>query len=81
MYKHDIRYLIWSVQNEPGLEWNKQMLELFRKMIHYRNGLSEKESLSPGIVSGFEEEYDRILETAEKEYADEPLGEYYREGI
>ena len=78
--QHDIRYLIGSIQNEAGLEWNKQMLELFRKMLHYRNGLAEDESLSPPIVAGFEEEYDRILGTAEKEYADEPPSDYYREG-
>ena len=78
--QHDIRYLIGSIQNEAGLEWNKQMLELFREMLHYRNGLSENESLTPSIVSGFEKEYDRILETAEKEYEDEPPSNYYREG-
>lgn len=78
--QHDIRYLIGSIQNETELEWNKQMLELFRKMLHYRNGLTENESLSPCVVSEYEKEYDRILETAEKEYADEPPGDYYREG-
>ena len=78
--QHDIRYLIGSIQNEPELEWNKQMLELFRKMLHYRNSLSENEDLSPSMVSEFEAEYDRILETAQKEYADEPPGDYYREG-
>lgn len=78
--QHDIRYLIGSIQNEPELEWNKQMLELFRKMLHYRNSLPENEDLSPCTVSEFEEEYGRILETAEKEYADEPPGDYYREG-
>ena len=78
--QHDIRYLIGSIQNKPKLEWNKQMLELFRKILHYRNGLPESESLSPATVSKFEEEYDSILETAEKEYADEPPGDYYREG-
>ena len=78
--QHDIRYLIGSIQNETELEWNKQMLELFRKMLHYRNGLSENESLSPCVVCEYEKEYDRILETAEKEYADEPPGDYYREG-
>lgn len=78
--QHDIRYLIGSIQNEAGLDWNKQMLELFRKMLHYRNGLAENESLSPSIVSEFEKEYDRILELAEKEYEDEPPSDYYREG-
>ena len=78
--QHDIRYLIGSIQNETELEWNKQMLQLFRKMLHYRNGLSENESLSPSIVSEFEAEYDKILETAQKEYEDEPPNDYYREG-
>lgn len=78
--QHDIRYLIGSIQNEAELEWNKQMLGLMRKMLHYRNSLSENESLSPSTVSEFEAEYDRILETAEKEYADDPPNDYYREG-
>ena len=73
-------YYAMTVQNKPELEWNKQMLELFRKMLHYRNSLPENEDLSPCTVSEFEEEYGRILETAEKEYADEPPGDYYREG-
>lgn len=78
--QHDILYLIGGIQNETELEWNKQMLELFQKMLHYRNGLSENESLSPCVVSEYGKEYDRILETAEKEYADEPPGDYYRKG-
>lgn len=78
--QHDIRYLIGNIQNEPEPEWNKQMLELFRKMLHYRNGLSESENLSPVIVTKFESEYDRLLETAEKEYEQGPPGDYYREG-
>lgn len=82
--QHDIRYLIGSIQNEAELEWNKQMLELFWKMLHYRNGLGENESLSPFVVSEYGAEYgaeyDRILDTAEKEYADEPPSDYYREG-
>lgn len=78
--QHDIRYLIGIIQNETELEWNKQMLELFRKMLHYHNSLSENESLSLSIVSEFEAEYDRILETAQKEYTDEPPGDYYRKG-
>lgn len=78
--QHDIRYLTGSLQNEPELTWNGQMLDLFRKMLHYRNGLSEEEALSPAVVSGFEAEYDRILEKAEEEYENEPPGDYYREG-
>ena len=52
---------------------------LFQEMLHYRNGLGEKE-LDPIIVEGFEKRYDEILNKAEKEYQDEPPTEYYREG-
>lgn len=78
--QHDIRYLTGSIQNEAEMEWNKQMLELFREMLHYRNSLTEDESPSPSIASEFEAKYDRILETAEKEYTDAPPSDYYREG-
>lgn len=78
--QHDIRYLTGSIQNKAELEWNKQMLGLFRRMLHYRKGLSENEGLDPAAVSESEAEYDRILDTAEKEYADEPPDDYYREG-
>ena len=78
--QHDIRYLIGSGQNEPELTWNKQMLELFRRMLHYRNGLSEGDELDPCVVSGLEAEYDKILEKAEEEYENEPPSDYYREG-
>lgn len=68
--QHDCRYLIGSEQNEPQLEWNKEMHGLFQEMLHYRNGLGEKE-LDPIIVEGFEKRYDEILNKAEKEYQDE----------
>ena len=54
------------------------MLELFWKMPHYRNSLSENEGISPSIISVFEAQHDRILEAAGKEYADKPLGDYYK---
>lgn len=78
--QHDIRYLTGSMQNEPELTWNRQMLSLFREMLHYRNGLLEGEQTDPRVVSGFETEYDRILKKAEEEYTDEPPNDYYREG-
>lgn len=78
--QHDIRYLTGSVQNEPELTWNRQMLTLFREMLHYRNGLLEGAQADPEAVSGFEAAYDRLLEKAEAEYADESPDDYYREG-
>lgn len=78
--QHDIRYLTGSIQNEPELTWNGQMLSLFREMLHYRNGLPEGAQPDPQAVSEFEAAYDRILQKAEEEYASEPPNDYYREG-
>lgn len=78
--QHDCRYLIGSKQNEPDLEWNKQMHELFREMLHYRNGLLECEDLDEAIVREYEKKYDAILSIAEKEYTDNPPSDYYRDG-
>ena len=78
--QHNCRYLIGSIQNEPELNWNVQMHELFREMLHYRNGLGENDDLDEEKVREFEERYDRILDKAEEEYADNPPGDYYREG-
>ena len=78
--QHDCRYLIGSKQNEPDLEWNKQMHELFREMLHYRNGLGECEDLDEAKVREYEKKYDAILSIAEKEYTDNPPSDYYREG-
>lgn len=77
--QHDCRYLIGSEENEPDLEWNKEMHGLFREMLHYRNSLGE-EDLDPAIVSEFESRYDKILDKAQKEYEDNPPSKYYREG-
>ena len=78
--QHDCRYLIGSMQNEPELEWNKQMHKLFREMLHYRNGLGEYDDLDEEKVREYEEKYDAILARAEDEYADSPPSDYYREG-
>ncbi len=77
--QHDICYLTGSIQNEPGLPWNGQMLSLFREMLHYRNGLPQGGQTDPRVVSEFEGAYDRILKKAEEEYTDEPPDDYYRE--
>ena len=78
--QHDCRYLIGSKENEPECTWNQLMHELFREMLHYRNGLGEKEELDPIKVAGFEVRYDSILDKAQEEYEDNPPSEYYREG-
>ena len=77
--QHNIRYLIGSEENEPERKWNFKMHELIKEMLHYRNGLGNDE-LDPATVDGFEKRYDDILLEAQKEYEDEPPGDYYREG-
>lgn len=78
--QHNTRYLKGSIENEPDRNWNKEMLELVRKMLHYRNSLPPGENTDPATVQHFEEEYDRILEKAREEYEYVPPNDYYREG-
>ena len=78
---HILRYLIASIENEPGLEWNKQMWELIREMIHYRNELDGDAEADSEVVQGFESRYLKILETAKKEYDFEPPSKYYKDGF
>ncbi len=78
--QHNCRYLIGSIQNEPELSWNRKMHELFREMLHYKNGLGKTEDFDKEKVRKYEERYDAILAIAEQEYADAPPGDYYREG-
>lgn len=77
--QHNIRYLIGSEENEPDRKWNFKMHELIKEMLHYRNGIGNDE-LDPKTVEDFEKRYDDILLEAQKEYEDEPPGDYYREG-
>jgi len=77
---HVLRYLKDSMENEPGLKWNRQMRELIQEMIHYRNGLSPGETPDVDKVRGFEDRYKAILGTAREEYEYEPPNKYYRDG-
>ncbi len=78
---HVIRYLKDSIENETNLTWNKQMLELVRDMIHYRNGLPEEnQHLDLDKVKEFESRYNNILGLAKEEYDYEPPNKYYRDG-
>lgn len=77
---HVERYLRSSIENEPGLEWNKQMLEWIREAIHYRNGRKEGEEADSQKIEEFMERYEKILEKAKEEYEYEPPGEYFKDG-
>ena len=75
---HIERYLKDSIENEKGLMWNRQMLQLIQEMIHENNicedGVEEEK------IAGFEARYDAIVRTAAQEYEDTPPSEYYRDG-
>jgi hypothetical protein len=77
---HPLRYLKDSMDNEPGLNWNTQMRELMRGMVHYRNGLYADEDPDPDKVTGIEAKYTEVLNVAKKEYEYEPPSGYYRDG-
>jgi hypothetical protein len=83
--EHVLRYLLGSMENEPGLKWSGLMRELIREMIHFWNGLDpggpNPDAADPERVEGFEARYDEILGIAEKEYEYEPPTEYYVDGI
>lgn len=77
---HALRYLKDSMQNEPELKWNKQMLGLIQEMIHHRNSLGEQGPPDSKIVDEFENRYRDILAVAKEEYEYEPPSQYYRDG-
>lgn len=76
---HIERYLRSSMENEPGLVWNSQMLAWIKEAIHYRNSLVEGGGAEPGKVEGLVSRYGEILEKAKDEYEYEPPGKF-REG-
>lgn len=77
---HVERYLRSSMENEPGLKWNGQMLEWIKEAIHYRNGIPEGEDADAEKVTELVERYGKILERAKEEYEYEPPSEYFRDG-
>jgi hypothetical protein len=77
---HILRYLLDSVENEPGRTWSGEMRTLIREMIHYRNGLAPEEDFDSAVVEGYEKRYSEILEKARREYEDIPASDYYRDG-
>jgi len=77
---HILRYLLASIENEPGLQWNKQMWALIREMIHHRNSLDEDAAVDLEKVESFEKEYMEILDTAKNEYEDVPPTKYNKDG-
>lgn len=77
--QHVERYLTGSEENEPDLEWNVKMHELYREMLHYKNSLCGADP-APDVVAGFEKRYDEILALAKEGYENMPPSDYYRDG-
>jgi hypothetical protein len=77
---HPLRYLLESIENEPQLEWNKQMRELLQEMIHYRKSVDSDMVPDAERIDKFKERYRAILALAQKEYEYEPPSRYYRNG-
>lgn len=77
---HVLRYLKDSIENEPERTWNREMHSLVQEMIHFRKGIQPPQEPDLKKVSEFEERYQKILETARKEYEDVPANDYYRDG-
>ncbi len=77
---HVERYLRSSIENEPGLEWSKQMLEWIREAIHYRNSIAEGGDADEQKLEELVERYGKILDKAKEEYEYEPPSEYFKDG-
>lgn len=77
---HVLRYLKDSIENEPDRTWSKEMRLLVQEMIHFRKGFHPPQEPDQKKVSEFEERYQKILETARKEYEDIPASKYYKDG-
>lgn len=76
---HIERHLRDSIENEKNLTWNGQMLALIQEMIH-ENNIAPAEGIADEKISEFEARYDAIVQTATKEYEDDPPSDYYRDG-
>lgn len=78
---HVERYVRGSMENEPGLKWNKEMLEWIKDNIAYWNRLNSGDiQYDINEVRRRISIYDSIMEKAKKEYEYEPPGDYYKDG-
>jgi hypothetical protein len=81
---HEGRYTKGSMDNEPHLTWASEMRELIQNMIHYANEAKKqgRTELTPSEIQLFEDQFDSIIELAEKEYRLHPPNmKYYNKGI
>ncbi len=59
---------------------HKEMYDLLREMIHYRNGIDPETGTDQKMIAGYEEKYRQILQKAKEEYEYIPASQYYRDG-
>lgn len=74
---HVLRYLQDSIENEQKLTWNMRMKKFLSGVIHETK---QNRNIPEARILEIEEEYDRILHTADLEYNANPPGKYYRDG-
>lgn len=77
---HVERYVRSSIENEPELKWNREMLEWIQKAIHRWKEIPEGEQLSQEELSELLDSYDKIMQKAKEEYEYEPPSGYFRDG-
>jgi hypothetical protein len=80
---HELRYLKGSMDNEPHLSWASLMREFLQGLIHYVKEVKgqERTELTLEEIKSFEEQYEALLDLAEKEYTDHPPNKrYYIDG-
>lgn len=75
---HVLRYLQNAIDNEPQLTWHKDMKALISGCIH---DAKQDRSFSGKRIQEIEDEYDKILRTADSEYALHPPGKYFMDGF
>ena len=67
------------MENESGLKWNRQMLELIQERIHDRKQSGE-DGIGEEKAAEFESRMTRCWKEREKEYQDDPPTKYYPDG-
>ncbi len=77
---HVKRYAIGSTQNEPKLQWNKDMTKWVSNSIHFHNQVNNGAPYDTATAGTLLKEYDDIMAEAQEEYDYEPPTKYYMDG-
>lgn len=57
---HVERYVRSSIENEPNLKWNRQLLEWIREAVHYWNTAQKEEGIDKEKAAELESRYDAV---------------------